>query len=244
MPIPYFASPLGQPHKKSSSNFKFKRSRKRKRGSDSPVEPTDDGNDSLLNETIPDDDDLAETADKAVTTGLSPGIGLRQQHLDVLTSLLHRCILEKDYRRASRAWGMLLRMEVNGHPLDIRAQERWGIGAELLLHGGNDLRSHVAPEESETRELGERLQDQSADSFQSGLMKAKDYYERLILQYPFRKSAADSTSSLTFYPVMFGVWIHSIQLRYKLIMAKLLQNHNLGNDIDTENDTKIGRAHV
>ncbi|KAL8639305.1 MAG: hypothetical protein Q9228_003650 [Teloschistes exilis] len=121
--------------------------------------------------------------------------GLRQQHYTVLTSLLHRCILERDYARAGRAWGMLLRLETGGHPLDIRNHGRWGIGAELLLHGNGNHDGRMTLE---------------------NLDKAKDYYERLILQYPYRKSAPDATSSLKFYPVMFGIWIYAIQLRHQL----------------------------
>ncbi|KAL9016229.1 MAG: hypothetical protein Q9180_008813, partial [Flavoplaca navasiana] len=124
---------------------------------------------------------------------------LRQQHYNVLTSLLHRCLMERDYMRASRAWGMLLRLEVHGHPLDIRAQERWGIGAELFLHGNSpdDARPNL-----------------------ENLMKAKEYYERLILQYPYRKHCPNTVSSLTFYPVMFGIWIYSVQLRYEIAVQR------------------------
>lgn len=129
----------------------------------------------------------------------SSDVGLRQQHYTVLTSLLHRCLMEKDYMRASRAWGILLRLEVHGHPLDIRAQERWGVGAELLLNGNTNNEARPS--------LG-------------NLMRAKDYYERLILQYPYRKHSPDAVSSLTFYPVMFGLWIYSIQLRYKFTVEE------------------------
>ncbi|KAL8855064.1 MAG: hypothetical protein Q9221_000261 [Calogaya cf. arnoldii] len=138
----------------------------------------------------------------------SADASLRQQHYTVLTSLLHRCLMEKDYMRASRAWGMLLRLETHGHPLDIRAQERWGIGAELLLHGNSN--------------------DDTQPSLEN-LMKAKDYYERLILQYPYRKHSPDTVSSLTFYPVMFGIWIYSIQLRYKTAVQESVGRRK-GND--------------
>ena len=125
----------------------------------------------------------------------SSNASLRQQHYTVLTCVLHRCLLKNDHIRASRAWAMLLRLEVHGHPLDFRAQERWGIGAELLLHSNSN---------------------DDAQLNLKNLMRARDYYERLILQYPYRKYSPDTVSSLTFYPVMFGIWIYSIQLRYKI----------------------------
>ncbi|KAL8731421.1 MAG: hypothetical protein Q9166_003396 [cf. Caloplaca sp. 2 TL-2023] len=152
------------------------------------------------------DDD--ETVEATAVHKSSSSPGLRQRHYTVLTSLLHRCLLEKDYTRASRAWGMLLRLEINGHPLNIRDHERWGIGAELLFHSDATLG---------------RLQAEGVQPNLDNLMRAKDYYERLILQYPYRKTSPDSISSLTFYPVMFGIWIYAIQLRYKVSMQETLQ---------------------
>ncbi|KAL8692804.1 MAG: hypothetical protein Q9218_002246 [Villophora microphyllina] len=151
--------------------------------------------------------------------------GLRQQHYTVLTSLLHRCLLERDYARASRAWGMLLRLETHGHPLDIRTHDRWGVGAELLLHGKGAHDGQLTLK---------------------NLDIAKDYYERLILQYPYRKTAPDATSSLKFYPVMFGIWIYSIQLRYKLATqtapSSSINRHSTGSPGDNDSDSETSRS--
>lgn len=42
-------------------------------------------------------------------------------------------------------------------------------------------------------------------------LKAKEYYDRLILQYPYHKSKTTRVSSLDFYPAMFGLWIYVAQ---------------------------------
>ncbi|KAL8707890.1 MAG: hypothetical protein Q9220_007174 [cf. Caloplaca sp. 1 TL-2023] len=144
--------------------------------------------------------------------------GLRQQHYAVLTSLLHRCLLDRDYIRASRVWAMLLRTEVNGHPLDIRVQDRWGIGAEVLLHLNTDTANQTSADADREAQTG------GVHFTQRNLMRAKDYYERLILQYPYRKTSSGSTSSLHFYPVMFGIWIYSIQLDYRNALQKAAEN--------------------
>ncbi|KAL8947484.1 MAG: hypothetical protein Q9222_006241 [Ikaeria aurantiellina] len=163
--------------------------------------------------------------------------GLRQQHYAVLTSLLHRCLLDKDYMRASRAWAMLLRTEVNGHPLDIRTQDRWGIGAEILLHldaSSVNQASVDADQATQTRGKGGK----SGTHFtQSNLMKAKDYYERLILQYPYRKTSSGSISSLHFYPVMFGIWIYSIQLSYRVALHQSSDHYERPNSAGHSTDT-------
>ncbi|KAL8760660.1 MAG: hypothetical protein Q9184_003175 [Pyrenodesmia sp. 2 TL-2023] len=217
MQFPYFASAFRQPHGEVLGGVQARTLGKRKRGAENIEEPNIDEDEHLSDGAI-----LAKDLDLKVpaTSRKASTAGLRQQHYGVLTSLLHRCILEKDYTRASRAWGMLLRTELGGHPLDIRVHERWGIGAELLLQGP------IAPAIEQVTDVGQSsTQDQSMPThamkaIQEGLTKARDYYERLILQFPYRKTAPDATSSLTFYPVMFGIWIHSIQLRYKAATQK------------------------
>ena len=146
--------------------------------------------------------------------------GLRRQHLAVLTAILYRCMLEGDYVRAGRAWGMLLRADLDGHSVDLRIDGIWGLGAEILMFRDlqlansqtrslNDQRKHSI-DESDSTELtaGHRAASLSSrDAFPI----AKDYYERLILQYPFRKFASNTVSSLDFCPAMFGSWIYSVQ---------------------------------
>ncbi|KAL9603446.1 MAG: hypothetical protein Q9219_001133 [cf. Caloplaca sp. 3 TL-2023] len=228
MDFPHLASAFENPFRTTAGEQQQKSLGKRKRGnSTGNLTVKDHG--VLPTETVYTDDSATEGARR--TTFESPsGTGLRQQHYKVLTGVLHRCLLDNDYPRASRAWGMLLRLEISGHPLDIRTQDRWGIGAELLLHNGPGPIDQSISEESRLRNRDDREPSHGTRSLQSGLEKAKDYYERLILQFPYRKTAPDSTSSLTFYPVMFGIWIYSIQLRFKIAMR------------DTQHDLEHGSS--
>jgi hypothetical protein len=139
---------------------------------------------------------------------------LRRHHLGVLTTLLHTSLLKHDFVRAGRAWGMILRTNIHGRPLDVRTHGRWGIGAEILMRKSSpDINSQGnAP----------LISDQGLDT-------AKDYYERLILQFPFQKTNPNAISSLTFYPAMFGLCIYEIQQKCK----KALENiHNSSSDMD------------
>ena len=238
MSVPYFASPFGRPPNGAvgAQQHELLGKRKRKRTADYPEETNDDDFASLSDETFP---KVTSEVEQTTKSRSFMGTGLRQQHYSVVTSLLHRCILEKDYQRASRAWGMLLRMEFNGHPLDIRAQDRWGIGAELLLHSEMDLVNKSVHEDDSPGRFGKRPLVRDSMSIQKGLMKAKDYYERLILQFPYRKAAPDSTSSLTFYPVMFSVWIHSIQLRYKIAIQETLNQKDRNSAVSDDYANKV-----
>lgn len=248
MSVPCFASAYRRPYNQAVGGLQARKLCKRKRGAkdrEHTEQPNVDEDTALSAELIQAEDLETEVA---ATSRKSSSAGLRQQHYSVLTSLLHRCILDKDYARASRAWGMLLRTELGGHPLDIRAHERWGIGAELLLHG------HTPPAGRMVNTAGQReTQDKGliahgTKAIQEGLTKAKEYYERLILQFPYRKTAPDATSSLTFYPVMFGIWIYSIQLRYGFALHESLQDQKsssreaLSNDSNSDSGYSASRV--
>ena len=180
----------------------------------------------------------------AGTTGSHTG--LRRQHLAVLTAVLYRCILEGDYVRAGRAWGMLLRVDLDGHSVDLRTDGIWGLGAEILMFRDsqlasgqtrllNDYRKHSI-DESDSAELTAGHKMASLFS-RDGFLKAKDYYERLILQYPFRKAASNPVSSLDFCPVMFGLWICSVQEQGRATYKIIREENGVGHH--QERDEKI-----
>ena len=146
--------------------------------------------------------------------------GLHKHHLAVLTAIMHRNMLEGDYLRAGRAWGMLLRAELNGHPMDLRPHGLWGVGAEILLFRDGQLANDNAQELDDLEiasSKGAASADNRSDALhastfsEDGFLMAKQYYERLILQYPYRKTAPMVVSSVDFYPAMFGLWIYLVQ---------------------------------
>lgn len=125
---------------------------------------------------------------------------IRFQHLGVLTAIVHRCMLQGDYVRAGRAWGLVLRENYRGIPMDVRNEDRWGIGAEILLR-----RDQQEPS------TGFDASSTPSAFTPKGFAEAKEYYERLILNHPFMKSSPESVSSLNFYPAMFGLWVYVTQ---------------------------------
>ena len=122
---------------------------------------------------------------------------VKRHHVAVLNTLLHKWMLDGDYIRAGRAFSMLLRLEMGGLKIDLRKDGLWGIGAEILL------RSSLTSSENSTKAWF------SPDGFRA----ARAYYDRLILQYPHRKTHQHIVSSLHFNVAMFGVWIFQVQDR-------------------------------
>ena len=170
--------------------------------------------------------------------------GLKQQHLVVLTTIMHKSLAQGDYLRAGRAWGMLLRAEVKGHPQNIRSNGLWGLGAELLLQRSALSGKHDNPRGDYREESGSSHQSQGiiepnhnlvqAQFSRQSFEDAKAYYERLILQYPWRKWLPNALNSLHFYPVMFGLWISFTQNQYLSALARMtrdLEDHSDGDSL-------------
>ncbi|KAI9663006.1 MAG: hypothetical protein M1821_008053 [Bathelium mastoideum] len=77
---------------------------------------------------------------------------IRARHIQVLTTLLLRCVQDGDWERAGRAWGMLVRTWQRG-AVDVRDNGFWGFGAEILLQMSKEV---VRPPVAENRRKGKR----------------------------------------------------------------------------------------
>lgn len=159
--------------------------------------------------------------------------GFRTHHAVALTTVLHRCLLQGDYLRAGRTWGILLRMKIAKGPLDLRNHDHWGVGAEIFYQQRSQLGPNIARQEGEPLVDGnDTHEDGSLKPFYwfnpEGFKEAREYFERLILQYPYQKHNTSLINALDFYPAMFGLWIYSVQ-----------QQHGLKLQYQREPDTKI-----
>lgn len=139
--------------------------------------------------------------DTAKTMSHKLKIGLRQQHLNSIIAVLHRSILDHDFERAERAWASLLRAEINGQSFDLRTGSRWGIGAEVLL-GSEDWDWKGGGQQSRRSPRSQLENHPSA--------KASIYFERLVLQHPYRKAVPQAIGPTDYYLAMFSLWIRSI----------------------------------
>ncbi|KAJ5569686.1 uncharacterized protein N7459_009116 [Penicillium hispanicum] len=155
---------------------------------------------------------------------------LRLQHLSVLTAILHRCLLERDYVRAGRAWGLILREEFRGLPVDVRSEGRWGIGAEILLRRGQPEPAGNARDRSGSTPL---------PFTKKGFAEAQSYYERLILNHPYSKSAPHAISALHFYPAMFGLWIYVTQEESNSARKNVMDDDDSSDDMSVEEDSSV-----
>jgi len=132
---------------------------------------------------------------------------VKRRHIAILTTILHKCMLDGDYVRAGRAFSMLLRLEMRGSKIDVRKDGLWGIGAEILLR-----RDFSSVEDTATKPTW---------FSQEGFRAARAYYDRLILQYPHRRTHPHLVSSIHFNVAMFGIWVFQIQDRSQSLLQSL-----------------------
>ncbi|KAJ4989883.1 hypothetical protein SVAN01_04530 [Stagonosporopsis vannaccii] len=138
---------------------------------------------------------------------------LRRTHLNVLSTVMHRCLLEGDYDRAGRAWGMILRTHApHGSTVDLRNHGRWAIGAEILLRRNPPAAALGSQNPPAALGSPDNPSAAAADHVftEHGFELAREYYERLIVQHPTRKQAPHAVDQRSFYPAMFSLWIQEV----------------------------------
>jgi hypothetical protein len=154
------------------------------------------------------------------------GLTLKMQHVSVVSTLLHTLLQRGDYVRAGRCWALLLRSGYmardlrmkGGHlSMDVRAHERWGIGAELLLRSGKPRKQAAGEDDDDLFVDGPQGKGVEGylDYSPQGFARARTFYERLIVQYPSTQRRRKGAQSTTFYAAMFSCWIYEVQSRYK-----------------------------
>lgn len=177
----------------------------------------------------------AATAQKS-----SSSTGLRQHHLDTITAILHRCLSEGDYIRAGRAWGMLLRAEQNGNSIDLRTYDRWGVGAEILMK--RELQMVRRTTDHNVVEVSNSTSNLRVKA--ESMEKAKEYFERLVLQFPYRKAFPNATEPLDFSIAMFSLWIYTVKERTSTALMAVCSSDNDIEETDAEANDAAQRSSV
>lgn len=132
---------------------------------------------------------------------------LKHQHFHVLSAILHRCLLDYDFKRASKAFGLLLRYEISGTCVDLRKKGLWGIGAELQLRKPSSAPHDALADEH----IDIPVQSNILPFTEKGFEAARQYYDRLILQYSSKRYRAQPVSGQTFYLAAYTIWIFQVQ---------------------------------
>ncbi len=165
----------------------------------------------------------------ATATG-THSLRAQERNIGVLVALVERCLSEGDVPRAKRAFALLLRADVDGRPVDLRHNQYWALGAEILMRdgegarprqGGVDEGHHLKQKEDEGED--ETAADLAPVRWGSAAnaLRVRAYYEGLIKQFPYSRQWPRSVSALTFWPVMVGVDMYNVYIEERLAMQRI-----------------------
>ncbi|PPJ58515.1 hypothetical protein CBER1_07163 [Cercospora berteroae] len=161
---------------------------------------------------------------------------VRGRHLNNLTAILHKCMLNQDWSRASRAWGLILRTEIAGFAPDVRQHGRWMVGAELLMRRDQRLQPLSTSVDEQGSETDRSTTSSSAPVISDeGFQLAREYYERMCLQYPhIPRARHSSVNAYAIYPALFNIWLYEIQDRSQRARQRLADLHEAAEFDDVE----------
>lgn len=149
------------------------------------------------------------------------------QQLGGLIGHVERSLATGDVARARRAFGLLVRSKIRGKPVDLRHNELWALGAEVLLHEAAAAAAAPPPTGA-----GDEIPALTED----GIRRVRAYYDGLIRQHPYNKQHPDATSSLHFYRAKLA---HEVDFVYRaqrqalqLLEAEGADDHGTGMDLD------------
>ncbi|TQV96640.1 hypothetical protein V2A60_002973 [Cordyceps javanica] len=153
----------------------------------------------------------------------------QRRHLAVLTRSMHQFLGQGDVAKAARAFGLALQLRPYSRPLDIRHDNLWTLGAEIIMREGEEQRNDMrrSYENSQHREDG--TEDINAeDDFQvplrwgsaANMNKLRAYLETLIQQYPYDHRAPKKISALHFNISLYSSEIYNIYAEHTASLAR------------------------
>jgi hypothetical protein len=145
----------------------------------------------------------------------------QERHIDVMNAVLHTCLLDGDFERASRAFGLLLRAGSMG-PRFLKDRVVSGIGAEVIMRRDNSYRDEDGgaskidkvpdgDDEDEEEPQNDTSSMPEVAITPSTIRLVRSYLETLSIYFPLRSRLA-LKEQMNFYPSFFTLWIYQVQL--------------------------------
>ncbi|KAI6781777.1 RNA polymerase I specific initiation factor [Emericellopsis cladophorae] len=144
-------------------------------------------------------------------------IGQREKQLHLLIQSIHHFLDQGDVERASRAYGIVLQLQPHGTPIDVRHNDLWAIGAEILMREGE------TPVQVETEDEGtvQRPRRQRRWGSARNMPKVKAYFESLIQQHPWTRVRPQAICAVDFYAAMLSCEIYNVHAEHVLGLEAL-----------------------
>lgn len=157
------------------------------------------------------------------------GTSQRERQVQVLLQSIHQFLDAGQIQKASRAYGLMLQLQPNGRPVDIRHYDLWSLGAEILMREGEQpLNANLERAEAETRDSRRRRWGSSAN-----MGKVRAYFETLIQQHPYDYRRPRQVGALDFWLALLGCEIYNAHVEY-VAALELFENDSHDEDMDLD----------
>lgn len=153
-----------------------------------------------------------------------------EKHVRTLLESIYHFLDGGHVARAARAYGLILQMQPNGQPIDIRRHHLWAIGAEILMREGEIAPGDEGNEETPPDPARRRQRWGSA----ANMGKVKAYFETLIQQHPYDHRRPNAISATDFWLALLRCEIYNVQAEHRIALLNLK-----GEDYDEPPDFDI-----
>ncbi|TDZ27612.1 hypothetical protein CTRI78_v012228 [Colletotrichum trifolii] len=114
-----------------------------------------------------------------------------------------------DVQSANRAFGILVRSHVHGKPVDIRRNNYWALGAEILMSEGGTS-------------IGGDHHNQVSEPYPArNAAKVREYFQDLIQRFPYNFKYRNAVSAFDFWPTLLSYEIYQIHQSHAACLRRL-----------------------
>ncbi|ATY60764.1 Transcription initiation factor Rrn11 [Cordyceps militaris] len=143
----------------------------------------------------------------------------RALHLAVLVRSMHQLLGQGNVYKAARAFGLALQLRPQSRPVDIRKDNLWALGAEVIMREGEEQRNDLRRNQNRVERRKDELDQMIAGDgpriplrwgSAANMNKLRAYLETLIRQYPYDPKAPKKVSALHFNISLYSAEIYNI----------------------------------
>jgi hypothetical protein len=139
------------------------------------------------------------------------------KHVQTLLESIYHFLDSGHVAKAARAYGLILQLQPNGRPIDIRRHHLWAIGAEILMREGEIAPGDEGNEDRPTDPARRRQRWGSA----ANMGKVKAYFETLIQQHPYDHRRPNAISAIDFWLALLRCEIYNVQAEHHIALQSL-----------------------
>lgn len=170
---------------------------------------------------------LPDEADDTRKKTAAHGPSWQERHLHVLLSSIHQFLDRGEVSKAARAYGLILQLQPDGRPIDIRCHQLWAIGAEILMREGEPLRDEDGDGNPTSAAKPQRW------GSAANMAKVKAYFETLIQQHPYDHRRPHTVCAADFWMALLRCEIYNVYTEHQLALGKV-EDGTHGSDVDED----------